>query len=388
MTEDVVVLGSGYAGIGAIKRLESELDGEADLTWISDIDHHLVLHESHRCIRNPDLKEKITFDISEIKSPATRFVHGRVDAIDTDERLLTLADDSTVEYDYLLLGIGSKTAFFGIEGLEEHSLTLKSLEDALEIHDAVTEAAREAARNDPAQVVVGGAGLSGIQSAGEIAEFRDKHRAPLEIHLVEGLDNVFPNNDPVVQAKLRKLLEDKNVEIHTGEFIGKVDDETVYIGDEEELDYDVLLWAGGITGQDAAETAAVDKDERSNRIEAASDFRTSAERVFALGDAALIDQADQDNPAPPTAQAAWQAAEVAGENIARAIRGEPLVEWTHDDKGTLISVGSKAVAHNVKGLPVDTFGGPAAKALKKTVAARWITTVTGFGDAAKAFPDM
>ena len=388
MTEDVVVLGSGYAGTGAIKRLESELDGEADLTWVSDVDHHLVLHESHRCIRNPDVKEKITFDISEIKSPATRFVQGRVDAIDTDERVITLADDSTVEYDYLLVGIGSKTAFFGIDGLEEHSLTLKSLDDVLEIHEAVTEAAREAARNDPAQVVVGGAGLSGIQSAGEIAEFRDKHRAPLEIHLVEGLDSVFPNNDPVVQAKLRKLLEEKGVEIHTGEFIGEVDDETVYVGDETELDYDVLLWTGGITGQDAAETAAVDKDERSNRIEAASDFRTSDERVFALGDAALVDQPGHDNPAPPTAQAAWQAAEVAGENIARAIRDEPLVEWTHEDKGTLISVGSKAVAHNVKGLPMDTFGGPAAKALKKTVAARWITTVTGFGDAAKAFPDM
>jgi len=388
MTEDVVVLGSGYAGTGAIKRLESELDGEADLTWVSDVDHHLVLHESHRCIRNPDVKEKITFDISEIKSPATRFVQGRVDAIDTDERVITLADDSTVEYDYLLVGIGSKTAFFGIDGLEEHSLTLKSLDDVLEIHEAVTEAAREAARNDPAQVVVGGAGLSGIQSAGEIAEFRDKHRAPLEIHLVEGLDSIFPNNDPVVQAKLRKLLEEKDVEIHTGEFIGEVDDETVYVGDETELDYDVLLWTGGITGQDAAETAAVDKDERSNRIEAASDFRTSDERVFALGDAALVDQPGQDNPAPPTAQAAWQAAEVAGENIARAIRDEPLVEWTHEDKGTLISVGSKAVAHNVKGLPMDTFGGPAAKALKKTVAARWITTVTGFGDAAKAFPDM
>ena len=382
------MLGSGYAGTGAIKRLESELDGEADLTWVSDVDHHLVLHESHRCIRNPDVKEKITFDISEIKSPATRFVQGRVDAIDTDERVITLADDSTVEYDYLLVGIGSKTAFFGIDGLEEHSLTLKSLDDVLEIHEAVTEAAREAARNDPAQVVVGGAGLSGIQSAGEIAEFRDKHRAPLDIHLVEGLDNVFPNNDPVVQAKLRKLLEEKDVEIHTGEFIGEVDDETVYVGDETELDYDVLLWTGGITGQDAAGTAEVDKDERSNRIEAASDFRTSDERVFALGDAALVDQPGQDNPAPPTAQAAWQAAEVAGENIARAIRDEPLVEWTHEDKGTLISVGSKAVAHNVKGLPMDTFGGPAAKALKKTVAARWITTVTGFGDAAKAFPDM
>ncbi|MFQ3319601.1 MAG: NADH dehydrogenase [Natronomonas sp.] len=388
MTDDIVVLGSGYAGTGAVKQLESELNGEADVTWVSDVDHHLVLHESHRCIRDPDVQEKITFDIDEIKSPSTRFVQGRVEAVDTDDRVITLEDDSTIDYDYLLVGFGSQTAFFGIDGLEEYSLTLKTLEDALEIHDAVTEAAREASRSDPAQIIVGGAGLSGIQSAGEIAEFRDKHRAPLDIHLVEGLDNVFPNNDPVVQAKLRKLLEEKGVEIHTGEFIGEVDEETVYVGDEKELDYDVLLWTGGITGQDAAETADVEKDERSNRIESASNFQTSDERIFALGDAALIDQPGQEQPAPPTAQAAWQAAEVAGENIARSIRGQPLKEWEYDDKGTLISVGSKAVAHDVKGLPVDTFGGPAAKALKKTVAARWIKTVNGFADAAKAFPDM
>ena len=388
MTDDVVVLGSGYAGTGAVKQLESVLDDEADITWVSDVDHHLVLHESHRCIRNPEVREKITFDVAEIKSPSTRFVQGRVTDIDADERSLTLEDGSTVDYDYLLVGVGSRTAFFGIDGLEEHSLTLKSLQDALDIHEAVTEAAREASRSDPAQVVVGGAGLSGIQSAGEIAAFRDKHRAPVDIHLVEGLDNVFPNNDPVVQAKLRKLLEENDVEIHTGEFIGEVDDETVYVGDETELEYDVLLWTGGITGQDAAETVAVDKNERSNRIESASNFRTSDERIFAIGDAALVEGADTDRPAPPTAQAAWQAAEVAGDNIARAIRGQPLKEWRYDDKGTLISVGEKAVAHDVKGLPVDTFGGPAARALKKTIAARWIRKVNGFADAAKAFPDM
>jgi len=388
MTDDVVVLGSGYAGTGAVKRLESELDDEADITWVSDVDHHLVLHESHRCIRDPDVREKVTFDVADIKSPSTRFVQGRVTDVDVDERSVTLEDGSTVDYDYLLVGVGSRTAFFGIEGLEEHSLTLKSLQDALDIHEAVTEAAREASRSDPAQVVVGGAGLSGIQSAGEIAEFRDKHRAPIDIHLVEGLDNVFPNNDPVVQAKLRKLLEEKDVEIHTGEFIGEVDDGTVYVGDETELDYDVLLWTGGITGQAPAETADVEKDKRSNRIESASDFRTSDERVFAIGDAAIVEQADTDRPAPPTAQAAWQAAEVAGDNIARAVRGQPLKEWSYDDKGTLISVGEKAVAHDVKGLPVDTFGGPAARALKKTIAARWIRKVNGFADAAKAFPDM
>jgi NADH dehydrogenase len=390
MTDDIVVLGSGYAGTGAVKQLERELDGEADLTWISDVDHHLVLHESHRVISNPDVRDRITFDCEAIKAPSTRFINARVEALDTDERRVDLADGSTVDYDYVLVAFGSQTAFFGIDGLREHSLTLKSLQDALDIHDAVREAATEATREDPAQVVVGGAGLSGIQAAGEIAEFRDKHRAPIDIHLVEGLDNVFPNNDPVVQAKLAKLLDEADVNVMTGEFIGEVDEETVYIGEETELDYDVLLWTGGITGQDPAESIDVDQDERSHRIHVEQDFTTDDDRVFAIGDAALIDQPDSENPAPPTAQAAWQAAEVAGTNLARAVRGQPLETWTHEDKGTLISVGDEAVAHDVVflGDVVETFGGPGAEFLKKAVAARWINDVAGLGAAAKAFPDM
>ena len=382
------MLGSGYAGTGTVLSLEDELNGEADVTWISDVPHHLVLHESHRCIRDPSLEGKITFDCDDIAGPGTRFVEGRVEEVDVDDRTIHLADDSTVDYDYLVVGFGSQTAFFGIDGLEEHSLTLKTLDDALEIHEEVKQAAREASRNDPAQVVVGGAGLSGIQSAGEIAEFRDRHRAPIDIHLVEGLDNVFPNNDPVVQAKLENLLEEAGVNIMTGEFIGEVDEDTVYVGDDTELDYDVLVWTGGITGQNAAETTAVDQDERSHRIHAATDFRTEDDRVFALGDAALVDQGE--NPAPPTAQAAWQAAEVAGENVARAIRGQPMKKWQHEDKGTLVSVGDDAVAHNVIGVRnvTETFGGPAAEQLKKIVAVRWINDVAGPVAAAKAYPDM
>ncbi|WP_255195993.1 NAD(P)/FAD-dependent oxidoreductase [Halorarius litoreus] len=390
MTDDVVVLGSGYAGTGAVKQLEAELNGEADITWISDVDHHLVLHESHRCIRDPDIQERITFPCEELKAPSTRFIHARVEALDCEERTIELDDGSTVDYDYVLVAFGSQTAFFGIDGLEEYSLTLKSLEDALEIHEAVKAAAKEATRDDPAQIVVGGAGLSGIQSAGEIAEFRDKHRAPIDIHLVEGLDNVFPNNDPVVQAKLAKLLEELDVNIMTGEFIGEVDEETVYIGDDTELDYDVLLWTGGITGQDCAQTIEVDQDERSHRINAESTFQTNDDRVFAIGDAALVDQPGQEMPAPPTAQAAWQAAEVAGTNLARAVRGQSLDTWTHEDKGTVISVGDDAVAHDVMYLSsfVDTFGGPLAETLKKGIAARWISDVAGPSAALKAWPDM
>jgi len=388
MTEQVVVLGSGYAGAGAIQSLESSLLGDAEITWVSDIDYHLVLHETHRCISDPSVQDKVAIPIDEIKSPSTEFIQATVESIDTDERTIELDDEDGLEYDYLLIGLGTRTAFFGIDGLQEHAHTLKCLDDALGIHDDVVEAADEATQTDPAQVVIGGAGLSGIQTAGEIARLRDERSAPLDIYLVEGLDEIFPGNDESIQSALRDLLEERNVNILTGEFIGEVDEETVYIGEGTELDYDVLVWTGGITGRDAIRNADVDKDKRNYRLGAGQTFQTTDDRVFTVGDAALIDQPD-DDPAPPTAQAAWQAAEVAGENIAREMRGQPLKEWKFKDKGTVVSVGEDAVAHDVFVVPfVDTFGGFPARTLKKAIAANWITDITGVGRAKNAWADM
>ena len=392
MTSQIVVVGSGYAGAGAVKAFEDEIgEGEAELTWISEHDYHLVLHEVHRAIRKPAVEDKITIPVGEILSEESAFVQGRVVDVDTDDRVVETEGGETVDYDYLLLAVGSTTAFFGIDGLEEHAHQLKGLADAKAIHEDVREAAANATRSDPAQVVVGGAGLSGIQTAGEIAEYRDEHRAPIDISLVEGLDEVFPGNDPQLQGALRQRLEDAGVEILTGDFISKADADAVYFGDEddgfEELPYDVLVWTGGITGQPEIEEVDVEKDDRSNRVFAESDFTTSDDRVFAIGDTALIDQGG-DDVAPPTAQAAWQAAEVAGENLARAARGAPLQSWEHKDKGTVISIGEEAVAHDVMGMPIKTFGGTPAKLLKKSIAVRWISKVSSTGRGISAFGDM
>ncbi|PSQ08089.1 NADH dehydrogenase FAD-containing subunit [Halobacteriales archaeon QS_6_71_20] len=411
MSTQVVVVGAGYAGAGAVNAFEDAADpGEAELTWISDHDYHLVLHEAHRVIRKPEIESKVAIPVEEIKDDDTEFLKGRVVDVDADEQVVRTADGDEVEYDYLLVAVGSATAFFGIEGLREHALTLKTLDDAREIHQAVRAAGETATTTDPATVVVGGAGLSGIQSAGEIAEFRDDHKAPIEIELVEGLDSVFPNNDPEVQGALRKRLDRKGVGVHTGEFISKVDDHAVYLGGSEEryydenaderpdpeeidysddlvMEYDVLLWTGGITGQAEVDEFGLEADDRSDRVYAESTFETSDDRVFAIGDTALVDQGEEE-VAPPTAQAAWQAAEVAGENLARAVRGAPLKSWQHEDKGTLVSVGEEAVAHDVQGIPINTFGGPGARALKKAVATRWIADITSYGRALNAWSDM
>ena len=146
MTADVVVLGAGYAGAGAVKRFENEIDaGEANLTWVSEQDYHLVLHEVHRVIRDPSVESKVAIPVSEIKAPSTTFLEDRVTGIDTEERTVALEDGEDVDYDYLLVALGSATAFYGIEGLEEYSHTLKGLDDARTIHEAVREAAAEAA---------------------------------------------------------------------------------------------------------------------------------------------------------------------------------------------------------------------------------------------------
>ncbi len=185
------------------------------------------------------------------------------------------------------------------------------------------------------------------------------------------------------------MLEDAGVQIHTDDPITEANEDVIEFDEGEPLDHDVLVWTGGITGRDAMDE--VDLENEHNRVTTEANFQTSNERVFAVGDSAIVDQGDQ--PAPPTAQAAWQAADVAGENISRAIENRPLKTWEYEDKGTVVSVGDKAVAHEVKpafgvSLPVDTFGGFAAKNLKKMIAAKWIASITSANTARKSWSSL
>lgn len=383
MTGRVVVLGAGYAGVSAVQELENRLD-PAGITWVSEHDHHLVLHESHRIISDPAAEDEVAIHVDDIAADETTFQRGRVTDVDTESGAVTLENGDEIGYDRLVVALGSQTAFYGIPGLEENALTLKSLDDALAIRDAVEDAAEAATEPDPARVVVGGAGLSGVQVAGEVADYRDEEGAPIEIRLVEALDDVLPHHDESLQRRIRGMLEERDVAIATGDPITEVTDEDAMFESGDTLDHDVFVWAGGVTGPDALDSSGLDADH--NRIETADDFTTSHEEVFAVGDVALVDQGDA--PAPPTAQAAWQAGTVAARNAVRSLGGEQPEHWEYDDKGTLISVGEKAVAHDVKGLPVATFDSLPARFLKKFVAARWIATATNWRRALGAWSHL
>lgn len=384
MAPQVVVLGAGYAGVRAIQRLADRLPLSVDLVWINDQDYHLVLHEVHRAIRDPGVENSIKLPIDVVKPGRAEFIQGTVTGLDTDTQQVQLSDGSTIDYDYVLVALGSQTAFFGIPGVEEHAHTLKSYPDAVGIHRAVEKAADGATPADPARIVIGGAGLSGIQTAGEIAEYRDHYDAPLEIVLVEALDEIFPGNDREIQRELRIRLEKRDVRILTGDPITEATAEDIRFEERASLPYDVFVWAGGVTGRDALSGTTLAAEH--NRLQTDETFQTSDEHVFVVGDSALV---DSDNiTVPPTAQAAWQAASVAAENLARTIDNEPLKHFEYTNKGTAISIGEDAVVHDVIFLPIDTLGSLPATTLKKLIAARWITDVAGWQYAAKAWADL
>lgn len=407
-----MVLGAGYAGTGVVTALEGRLP-DADLAWVSERDYHLVRHEVHRVVREPSAARHLRVPVADVAGRGTTFREATVAGVDADTRTVELADVGTVDYDYLVVAIGSRTAFYGIPGLRERALTLETLADAERIHDRVLAAGRAATPDDPARVVIGGAGLSGVQLAGEVAELRDREGLPLEVTVVEAMDHVLPGSDAGLRDAVAGLLRDRSIATLTGTPVVEVADDAVYVEgdahvdaddvrhdeggvlggegdgsldvrDDGALPWDVLVWTGGITGPDAVAETPVERDR--HRIRADGTFRTSDERVFALGDVALV--AQDGASAPPTAQAAWQAADVAARNVARAVAGEPLEEWTYRDRGTLVSVGDAAVAHDVPVAPVETFGGAPARFLKKFVAARWIASVTTWRRALRAWSSL
>lgn len=372
MGVDVIVAGGGYAGTAVVTALSG--DATIDLRWISATPEHEVKHEIHRIIRSPGIAEGLAIPRFRIAGDDVVVEDGRVVAVDPQERRVTLADGDTRPYDYLVLTVGARTAFYGIPGLREHAHTLECIADAQRIRRALEDAPGD-------RVVVGGGGLSGVQTAGELAAMPDRD---LEITLIEALDSVLPAGPPGLRSILHEALTDCGVAVRTDSPIVEVTPGEVRVADDDVVPADLVIWTGGITGRpiDHGDTIA----EERGRIAAEATLRTSDPHIFALGDAAAI--AQPDGIAPASAQAAWQAAPVAAANLRQVIEGDRPRPWTHNDRGTLVSVGERAFAHGVSGVPVDTFGPPLAPRLKKLVAIRWIADVASYRHALSLWPAL
>jgi NADH dehydrogenase len=364
----VAVLGAGYAGLTLARTLESRLPAATELVVVDESPEHVLQHELHRVIRDPAMGEEIAVPLESVLDCEIR--EGRVTAVDHENGVATFANGDTLAYDFGAVCLGSAPAEYGITGLTEHATPLTSRADAHAIREAF-----ETVQAETGRVVVGGAGLTGVQVAGELAAIASETNESPEILLLEAADAVAPNFGSGFQEALATALTDRGVALRTATAIDAVGPADITLADGTRLPYYQLVSTGRTRGPDAL---------GGDRTAVKSDLHLG-NGTFVLGDAAAVVDTDG-TAAPASAQTAIRQASVAAENITRLVDHHleddagfrPALErYRFESPGWVVSVGDGAVAE-VSGQVVT---GAAATALKRSVGAGYLGSVGSLSQA-------
>ena len=371
----VVILGGGFAGIGAAQKLK---DADADVVLVDRHDYHTF---------QPLLYQLATglLDESGVGHSIRDLVHDEhnitvhktaVNAIDLDAREVQLEGLEPLAYDYLVLGLGAQVNFFGAEGAAEHAFPMYTLTDAVRLKDHVL-GRWEAADKDPSliddgalNIVVVGGGPTGVESAGALAELyrgdfaRDYPNVPQDkagVVLVEAGASVFAMFKENLREYTVKALEKRTVEVMTGEIVASVTPTRVTLKSGKTLDAHTLVWGAGLQGNALVQSLGL-KLERGNRIGVNADLTVAGHpELYAVGDIAAITETKTDQVLPQLGSVALQSGHHAGESIARRIAGKDTKPFRYRDKGTMATIGRGAAV-------VQMLGGKTMKGLKAQAA--------------------
>jgi NADH dehydrogenase len=361
----VVVLGGGYAGVTLVRNLERSLPEAVELTLVDERETHLVQHLIHRAIRTPDLDDRLAIPFDRLLARADHY-QARVHGIDADSRTVETSD-GTLAYDVCAVTLGARTAFYGLDSVETYATPLKRLDHVARIREGF-----ERVREQGGRVVVGGAGLSGVQAAGELAELAAEAETDPEVLVLEQADTVAPGFPDAFRDALASTLADRGVEVRTGRTVeGATADEVLLA--ETSVAYDQFLWTGGITGPDAL----------GDRRQVPATLRFD-DRTLALGDAARVIDAEG-TAVPATAQTAVGEAETAATNVTRLVEHlrdgsgfEPRLDrYRYSSKGWAVSVGDGTVAQ----VGPKVLRGAPAHLLKTTIGSGYMGSVGAISEA-------
>jgi NADH dehydrogenase len=361
-----VIVGAGFGGLYAARALRR---APVDVTVIDRRNHHLfqpLLYQVATAALNP----------SDIAAPIRKILRRQknttvllADATQVDvERKKVGLSDGEIGYDYLILATGATDSYFGHEDWAPCAPGLKSIEDALEIRRRVLVAYEAAERTeDPErrsawlQFVIVGAGPTGVELAGALAEisrralardFRNIDPTQARILLLEGLDRVLPTFPPQLSEKARRQLERLGVEVRVQKKVTGVDEEGVSL-DDERIEAKTVLWAAGVAASPIGQSLGVPLD-RAGRVQVMPDLTIPGRSDgFVIGDLAAFVQDGQ--LVPGVAPAAIQEARRAAGNITRAVKGKLYVPFRYRDKGMLAVIGRAAAVANLRHLKLSGF---------------------------------
>ena len=386
MPERVVILGGGFAGIGAARKLK---DADAEVVLIDQHDYHTfqpLLYQVATDLLEPAAVGHPLRDLFHDQPNAT--VHeATVVEIDTEARRVTFAEMPPLAYDHLVLALGASVNFFGVEGAGDHSFPLYTLADAVRLKEHVLER-WEAADRDPElvddgvlNVVFVGGGPTGIESAGAFAELyrsefaKDYPHLPqdrIRLILVEAGDDVFMMFKPDIREYTRQALEKRGVELMLGETVASVTPTRVNLASGTSIDAHTLVWGAGLQANPVGAALGVEL-ARGGRIPVEPDLSVPGHpEISAVGDIAAITEHGAERPLPQLGSVALQSGEQAGANIAARIAGKDTKPFRYHDKGTMATIGRGAAViqthhgHTITGASASLAWGAVHLALLST----------------------
>jgi NADH dehydrogenase len=397
----IVVLGAGYGGILTAKKLARKFKRKEDIkiTLIDKNTYHTMLTELHEVAAGRVPEESIRIDLDKIfEGRNVDVVLDEIKNIDFEKKELT-GDLNTYNYDYLVLGTGSKPTFYGCKGAEENALTLWSYEDALKIKYHILEAFGKASvektpdkRAHLLTFVVVGCGFTGIEMIGELAEWTDKlcfnfniPRGEIKLKVVDLLPRVLPMFKDKLIHKTEKRLEKIGVEVLTRSNIIEVSKNSISIEGKEPIPTYTTIWAAGVEGSDLMGTLKKEHFSKGprNRVQTDQYLRSdSHDDVFVVGDNIFYIPEGEDQPVPQMVENAEHSSALVAENIVATIKKEPLKPYKPKFHGAMVSIGGKYGVAQV-GTPKNqmVYSGFLAMLIKHMINMVYFLQVSGFNKA-------
>ena len=357
MDPSVVVLGAGFAGLRAVRRLGR---ARVPTLWIDANNYHCFLPLLYQVatagLEPPSIAHPARSIIR--RFPAVDFRMASIAGADPVARVLHTAEGERIPYNHLIIATGGAAEDFGIPGAREHTHRLYDLEDARALRNhAIRTLERASVTTDPRErarlltFVIVGAGATGVEMAGALAEFRRhvlprdyRHIDPAEMRIVvvEAGPNVLPPFPEKLRARTLRDLSAFGVDVRTSTRVERVTAEGAVLAGGERLPTETVIWAAGIRAAPVVAHLGLPTG-RSGRVRVEPTLAVPGHPgVFAAGDVAIVDGAER---LPQVAQVAIQQGDVAAENVRRSLAGEPLATFHYADKGSMATIGrSRAVA--------------------------------------------
>lgn len=355
----IIVIGGGFAGISFIKELRRE---KVQIVLFDRHNYHTfqpLLYQVSTAGLEPD---SIAYPLRKIFRKHTDF-HFRlaeVEHINTKENSISTSIGS-LSFDYLVIATGTRTNYFGNENIANYSMPMKTVPQALNIRSLILQNIEDADRAESESerlrflnFVIAGAGPTGVELAGALAEFRkgilendypELDEDDMEVHLIEGQDRILPPMSEQVSKKAHHFLEKLGVKVHVGTLISDYDGTTVKTKDGKTFETATFIWAAGVTGAPIPGINASAMVEKANRYKVDRFNKIEGfKNLYALGDIALMQTEDFPKGHPQVAQPAIQQGKRLGKNFVKMLKGDKMDPFKYFDKGTMATVGrNKAV---------------------------------------------